>query len=331
MIATNDLIKYSEKYLSDELVSKSSMNAIKKVAGDVPAIFHTLYFEVRICDNTRVDLIGMATKKRIGSQGDAMKKWLNSSHYSILDKWMSNEVLPQLCCFEFDIVNHELDRTLMFWALEHGYFDRQMFHNNNKAYTMKALHECFKIEGINPTSDVLVNLKDCISKMPSSANLLHTLNMSYRGTEGQRLIISLPVSECLSFLKNISWEGNSVLLKTVVNLLMEYHFNISLQLTFDPSLNESIGLEVYSRNSKDSSESIKSFNLFFNDLQRENLLLSDKLDLAAKWIGEDTINDDSVAWKMGIVRDLTFKLIIGKKVSLDAKMYLGVNAFYKLF
>jgi hypothetical protein len=328
MIAVIDLINVTKRYLPSRLVSNESMNSIESLCAGLPPVFHSIYFEIRANEEPRVDFTAMASTWNFSKYLE--NATVEESHdLSIVKKWLNNGRFPMLS-FEFDIIDYQVQNPFFLWTIHRGYIE-----NTSSSFdpitAINSIQDCLKYEGFLMSDALIVEVNNSLDKMPQSAQILHVLNMKARGVEGIRLIISIPVFSCLSFLEAIDWEGNVVLLQELIELIKKFSFSISLQLSYPKEIRSTLGVEVYPNDPHNIELNKKELSEFFRLLTEHKLLVSDKVDDVVTWQGVSKVETTKVDWKMDVVRDVMVKFVLGEQERPEIKFYLGANAMYKLF
>ncbi|TRX35033.1 hypothetical protein FNW52_12915 [Flavobacterium sp. ZT3R18] len=328
MIAVIDLINVTKRYLTSTLVSNESMNSIESLCTGLPPVFHSIYFEIRANEEPRVDFTGMASTWNFSKYVE--NATVEESHdLSIVKKWLNNGRIPMLS-FEFDIIDYRVQNPFFLWTIHRGYIEN-VSSSFDPITSIDSIQNCFKYEGFSMSDALIVEINSSFDKMPQSAHILHVLNMKARGVEGVRLIISIPIFSCLSFLEAIDWKGNVTLLQELIEVIKKFSFSISLQLSYPKEIRSTLGVEVYPNDPHNTELNKKEMSEFFRLLMERKLLVSDKVDDVVTWQGVSRVDTTIVDWKMDVVRDVMVKFVLGEQERPEIKFYLGANAVYKLF
>ena len=328
MIALIDLINLTKPYLTNTLISPDSLNSIEAHCSKMSPVYHTIYYEIRANEDKRVDLTSMSGAVTFSDYLD--KNELESNNYlTTIKKWLSNVQVP-LMSVEFDFVDNQVKNSFFIWAVHKGYtkskngvFDPVEAH--------KLIVNCLKYEDVLLAAGLDNEIKNTLNKVPVMGNVLHVLSLKSRGLDAIRIVVGIPILSCKSFLKSISWTGNYDLLQSLIDIIKQFNFVISFQLTYSEKLMPSIGLEVYAIDPSNIQRNKLEFRLFFKLLEKQNLIDSGKIDDVVNWPGISRVNAELIDWKMDILRDVNVKFIISNDQFPEVKYYLGANAVYKLF
>lgn len=328
MIKVIDLIAITKPYLTRTLISNESLSSIENLCTGLPPVFHAIYFEIRANNETRVDFTTMASTWNFSNylkEGTIEEK----NQPAIIEKWLKNGRIPMIS-YEFDFIDYHVQNSFILWTIHRGYIEK-VNPNTDPSTTLATIKDCLNYEGFFITEDLTTEINKCLYKLPQSAHVLHILNMRARGVEGVRLIISIPVNFCISFLESINWKGNNIILQKVIQLVRKFNFGISLQLSFPKEIRSSLGIEVYPINPNNIDLNQNELTEFFKLLKEQKLIDSNKLDDVIAWIGISKVDKSLIDWKMDIIREVMVKFILNEQDTPEIKIYLGANAIYKLF
>lgn len=328
MITVIDLVKITKPYLTSTLVSNKSLNSIENLCAQLPPVFHSIYFEIRANEELRVDFTGMTSVwnfSKYFKEANIQK----SDNLSIVRKWLKNGKMPMLS-FEYDIIEYQIQKPFFLWTLHKGYIE-SINSNFNPSVSLNSIRDCLEYEDFLMSDDLISEINNSFYAMPKLAHILHVLNMNARGVKGVRLIISMPVFSCLSFLESINWKGNMGLLKELIDLITMFNFSISLQISYPAKIRSTVGIEVYPNDPKNIELNKKELSEFFSLLEKHKFLESNKIKDVLNWIGISNVDDNVIDWKMDVIRDVLVKFVFDEQTLPEAKFYLGANAIYKLF
>jgi hypothetical protein len=168
-------------------------------------------------------------------------------------------------------------------------------------------------------------LFECIHRLPVGGYLLHVAPLAARGRSALRLVLTLPSSEVVAYLRGIGWAGNGEEVEDLIRTLHAGSPHVGIHLDVGDAVEPMLAIQF-----KFSRTDARWAPLFDALLERGACTLK-KREAVLHWPGEEAVTLPGHRWPLRLRREIELKLVCRPQQAIEAKAYLGFAFEFTLF
>lgn len=335
-----------ESRLPAELISPAARELLLRQAAKVPGIWRAASIECRLLPSLeRVDLLVCASRGNGGQQ--ALREVLASgeaqpalgSARPLLEDWTRAGSLldqqAQLVWLEYDLHPGSESDPFVFIPLDPHYLERQRPGSGSwprlEPAGVRALarHALGLLPGYTPDPARLDALERCAALLPPDGYLMQVVTMPQRGSANLRLGALLPAMRAEPWLRAVGWTGSERQLALAREALGPGwgHLHVQLELEDGGRIRPTVAFDYSLRG---TSREMPDWERFIHHLARQGACDPRRGLAALEWIGSESVTFPGAKWPVRLNRTLLFKLVAHPDESLEAKVYLCLEARHSL-